>query len=157
MAGALDTAVRRHFEFTTDQSGVVTIRFQARQGDSGTYDAMLAGLEVCTFFLTSGRISMMLPPPAPAMIPTLLSIYSNIDWAILAQVVMCEVLHSPCIMPAALQPLTQTLQGCVRQKYRASTESSALCRFTLRWRPQAALLLRLIWPQPQQAAMQPHQ
>ncbi len=45
-AGDTHTAVRTHFQFTTDQSGVVTITFQSVGSNPSYQDAILAGIEV---------------------------------------------------------------------------------------------------------------
>ena len=41
-----NTAIRKHFTFTTDQSGVVAISFQSASSNSQYDQAILAGLEV---------------------------------------------------------------------------------------------------------------
>ena len=45
-AGGFNTAIRKHFPFTTDQSGVVAISFLSVSRDPQDYQAILAGLEV---------------------------------------------------------------------------------------------------------------
>ena len=45
-AGGFNTAIAKHFLFTTDQSGVVAITFQSVSPDPQDYQAILAGLEV---------------------------------------------------------------------------------------------------------------
>ena len=46
VAGGFNTAIRKHFPFTTDQSGVVTISFLSASPSPDDFQAILAGLEV---------------------------------------------------------------------------------------------------------------
>ena len=45
-AGGFNTAIRKHFPFTTDQSGVVAISFLSASPKPTLNQAILAGLEV---------------------------------------------------------------------------------------------------------------